>query len=104
MLFLPHSSDRNSFKTMPRCNTVIAIRKPLNSSSGAEEGLEFIFFVGGQQPQSHEVWIFSDDGITREVHSFARIDVALSLETVSRPITFLKVVVECLFTAKSLLM
>ena len=45
------------------------------ASSGSNDGLEFIRCVGGQQPQIHELWSFAKDRITREVHTFARIDV-----------------------------
>ena len=29
-----------------------------------------------QEPQIHEVWTFSEDGVTREVHPKARVDVS----------------------------
>ena len=39
-----------------------------NSVSGEEDGPEFILCVDEQQTQIHEVWNFSEDGVTREVH------------------------------------
>ena len=60
---------------MPRREPVGSIRQPFNSGSGADDGLEFIYCVGGQQPEIHEVWTFGDDVITPEVHPFARVDV-----------------------------
>ena len=72
--FLAHFSHRNLLATMPRREPVGAIRQTFNSSSGADDGLEFICYVGGQQTQIQEVWTFGDDGITREVHPFARVD------------------------------
>ena len=52
-----------------------AIRQPFNYGSGDDDGLEFIRFVGGKQPEIHEVWTFGDDRITPKVHLFARVDV-----------------------------
>ena len=60
---------------MTRRKPVGVIRQPSNSGSGDEDGLEFIRCVGGREPQIHELWSFAKDGITREVHSFTRIDV-----------------------------
>ena len=60
---------------MTRRKTVGVIRQSSNSGSGADDRLEFIRYVGGREPQIHELWIFAEDGITREVHHFARIDV-----------------------------
>ena len=51
------------------------IRQPSSSGSRDKDGLEFIRCVGGQEPQIQELWSFSEDGITRKVHPFARIDV-----------------------------
>ena len=60
---------------MTRSNPVGVTRQPSNFGSGADDRLEFICCVGGQESQIHELWIFSEDGITRKVHPFARIDV-----------------------------
>ena len=60
---------------MPRRKPVIAIFQPSSSGSGGENGLEFICCVGGREPQIHVFWSFTEDGITREVHPSARIDV-----------------------------
>ena len=46
-----------------------------NSDSGGKDGPEFIRCVDGRQPQIYEVWTFSEDCVTREVHPTARIDV-----------------------------
>ena len=59
---------------MPRREPVGVIRQPSSSGSGGEDGLEFILCMGGQEPQIHKLWSFAKDGITREVHPFARID------------------------------
>ena len=60
---------------MHRCKPVGVIYQPSSSGSGVEYGLEFIRCVGGREPQIHELWSFVEDGITREVHPFAQIDV-----------------------------
>ena len=52
-----------------------AIRRPSNYGSEDEDGPEFIRCVDGQEPQIHKVWTFGEDGITREVHSTAQVDV-----------------------------
>ena len=61
---------------MHRRDPVGYIRQPFNSVSGADDLTEFIHCVGRQQPQIHGVWTLADDGITREVHPFARVDVS----------------------------
>ena len=60
---------------MPIREPVGAIIQLFNSGIRADDRLEYIRCVGGQQPQIHEVWTFSDDGITCEVDPFAHIDV-----------------------------
>ena len=60
---------------MTRCKPISVIRQPSNSGSGDDARLEFIRCMGGREPQIHELWIFAEDGITREVHPFVRIDV-----------------------------
>ena len=60
---------------MPRCEPVGVILQPSSSGSGADDRLEFIRFVGGREPQIYELWTFAEDGITRKVHPFARVDV-----------------------------
>ena len=59
---------------MPRRELVGSICQPFNSGSGADDGIEFIYCIGGLQ-QIHEVWTCGDNRITPEVHPFARIDV-----------------------------
>ena len=61
---------------MPRRKPVGVIRQPSNSGSRADDKLEFIRCVGGQEPQIHELWTFAEDGITRKVHPFARVNVS----------------------------
>ena len=56
---------------MPRRDPVGVIRQPSRYGSGANDILEFICCVGGQQPQIHKLWSFSEDEITREVHARA---------------------------------
>ena len=65
----------NFCNTMTRSKPVRVIRQPSISGSGAKDGLKFIRCVGGREPQIHELWSFAKDGITREVHPFARIAV-----------------------------
>ena len=60
---------------MPILEPVGAIYQPSNSGSGDDDGLEFIWFVGGQHPEIHEVWTFGNNGIIPEFHNFARVDV-----------------------------
>ena len=59
---------------MTRRKPVGFIHQPSNSGSEDKYGLEFIRCVDGREPQIHELWFFAEDGITREVHPFARID------------------------------
>ena len=74
-LYLAHSSLYNFCNTMPRREPVVAICQPSCSGSRGEDGVEFIRCVGGQEPQTHKIWSFAEDGINRKVHPFARIDV-----------------------------
>ena len=60
---------------MTRRKPIGDIRQTSNSGSGADARLEFIRCGGCREPQIHDLWIFAEDGITREVHPFARIDV-----------------------------
>ena len=52
-----------------------SISRPSNSGSGDEDGPEFIRCVDGRDPQIHEVRTFGEDGVMREVHPTARLDV-----------------------------
>ena len=47
----------------------------ISSDSGDEDGPDFIRCVDGLHPQIHEVWTFGEDGVTREVHPTAQVDV-----------------------------
>ena len=60
---------------MPRLKPVVVIRQPYIYGSGGEDGVDFIQCVSRWEPQIHEFWTFAEDGVTREVHPFARIDV-----------------------------
>ena len=60
---------------MPRPESVVDICQPSDSGSGDDDGLGFIWFVGGQQTEIYEVWTFGDNRITPEVHPTARVDV-----------------------------
>ena len=51
------------------------IRWPSDSGSGGTKGVEFIRCIDGQEPQIHEIWRLSSDGVTCEVHLAAQIDV-----------------------------
>ena len=51
------------------------ILQTLHSGNRDDDGIEFIRCVGGQEPQIHKLWSFAEDGITREVHPFARINI-----------------------------
>ena len=52
-----------------------SMHRRANSGSGEEDGPEFIRCVDRQQPQIHEVWTFTEDGVTREIHPTAGVDV-----------------------------
>ena len=60
---------------MPRRKPVGVIRQPSKSGSGANDRLDFIRCVGGQEPQIHELWTFAEGGITRKVHPLAWVNV-----------------------------
>ena len=60
---------------MPRHEPVGLICQPSRSDRGGEDRFEFIRCDGRREPQIHKLWSFAEDRITREVHSFVRIDV-----------------------------
>ena len=64
---------------MTICELVGAIRQAFNSGSETDDGLEFIRCVGGRQPETHEVWNFGDDRITRKFYPVARVDISAFL-------------------------
>ena len=72
-----------------------AIHQTFNSVSWEDDRLDFIHYVGGRQPEIHEVCNFGDDGVTPKVHPFARVDIGASLKNVLGPITLLKKGVGC---------
>ena len=64
---------------MVRWDPVDSIDSPSNSGNNDAEGPEFIQCVDGREPQIHEVWTFGEDGVTREVHPTAQLDVVSGL-------------------------
>ena len=60
---------------MPRPEPFGLISQTSISGSGNDDGLEFIWCVGGRQPEIHEVLTFGDDGIMPEVHLTEIVDV-----------------------------
>ena len=60
---------------MARREPVGYIRQPSNSGSGDAEVPEFIQCLDVREPQVHEVWDFGDNGVARQVHPKARVDV-----------------------------
>ena len=52
-----------------------SIRQTSDSGSGGTKGVEFIWCVDGQDPQIHGIWCLCSDGVTREVHWTAQIEV-----------------------------
>ena len=74
-LYLAHSSLCNFHDTMPRSKPFGVIRQAFRYGNGGEDGLEFVCPVDCQEPQIHELWSFSGDGITRKVHPFFRVNV-----------------------------
>ena len=52
-----------------------SIRRISDSGNGGTEGVKFIQFIDGQEPQIHEIWCLSYDGVTCEVHPTAQTDV-----------------------------
>ena len=51
------------------------IRRPSNSSIGGPDNGTFIQCVDVRYPQIHELWCWDIDGICREVHTAARVDI-----------------------------
>ena len=60
---------------MARQEKVGSIRWCSDSGSGDEDGPESIQCVDVREPHIQEVWSFGEDGVTREVHPTARVDV-----------------------------
>ena len=72
----PSRSIRCSFtNTMAAGDPVGSMRCRANSGNEGEGGPDLIRCVDGRQPEIHEVWTFREDGVTREVHPTARVDV-----------------------------
>ena len=51
------------------------IRRHSGSDSGDEDGPKLILCVDVRDPHIKEVWTFGEDGVTREVHPTAQVDV-----------------------------
>ena len=49
------------------------IRRPSVYGNGGAEGLEFIRYVDGREPQINKVWSFGDNDVTHEFHLTAQI-------------------------------
>ena len=60
---------------MPRCKPTGVIRQPFHYGGGIKGQIEFVCCVDGRDPQIHKLWSFNEDGITCEVHPFARVKV-----------------------------
>ena len=73
---LAHYIRCNLINKMARRDPVISIDIPSYSVSRDSEGPEFIQYLDGREHQIHEFWTFSEDGVTREVHLEAQVDVS----------------------------
>ena len=77
VLLLSHSFSnrcifsKNMIRRAPMGNT----RRPSNYGSRGPETGAFIQCANGLEPQIHELWCCSIDGICREVHLTARVDI-----------------------------
>ena len=72
---LSHSVRCNLRNTMPRGKPDGVIRQPFRSGNRGEDRIDFVRCVDGREPQIQELWSFVEDWITREVHTFACVDV-----------------------------
>ena len=78
VLFWPcpaHSSHCNSSKNITHCISVGPIRWTSDSGIRGTKGPEFTQCIDGWEQQMHEIWCLGSDGITREVHPTAQVDV-----------------------------
>ena len=71
--WLAYYFHHNFFNTMYLRKTVVAIHQTFSYGSRGKDEVEFIQCVGWQEPQTHELWTFSEDGITCKVHTFVRV-------------------------------
>ena len=53
-----------------------SIRRSSNSGSGGTEDVDFIQCVDSQEPQIHNIWCLSSDGVTRKIHPTMQAEVA----------------------------
>ena len=72
-----HSVRCSFFNTMSMLEPVAAICRLSDSGREDDDGTQFICCVDEQQPESYEVWIFGEGGVTPEVHPTARVDVGV---------------------------
>ena len=60
---------------MTRCILVAPIYQPPGSGVRGTKGPGFVRFIYGWHIHMHEIWCLSSNGITREVHPTAQVDV-----------------------------
>ena len=94
---LAHSSRCNFTNNIDRREPFGYIRRPSVYGNGGAEGLEFIWYVDGREPQINKVWSFGDNDVTHEFHRQLKYMLALESSESSCLITLLKVGVESLF-------
>ena len=70
-----HSVCCSFFNIIPRLYPVGSISRPSDSGRGYDDGPQFIRCVDGQQPKTHEVWIFGENGVNPKVHPTVHVDV-----------------------------
>ena len=54
---------------------MVSICRTSDSGIGDTEGVAFIRFFDGREPQIHEIWCLGYYGVTREIHPTAQIEV-----------------------------
>ena len=60
---------------MIRIRPIGSFRWTYDSSSGSTKDVEFIRYIDGQDPQINEMWCLGSDGVTREIHPKAQVEV-----------------------------
>ena len=88
-LFWPrpaHSNHCGLSKKTTQSRPMGPIYRRSDSVSGVAEGVEFIRCIDGWEPQIHEIWCPGSNGVTREVHPIAQIDVGT--ETIGQSLTY----------------
>ena len=74
-LCLAQAVPCNFCNNMSRRESFRATHKTFLYDNRGEDGIEFVRCVDGRELQTHKLWSFSKDRITREVYPFARVDV-----------------------------